>query len=69
MPRPITLIARGATHRGALRALARVLDAALSEQEDPETVVTIQARAEREGPGYVAEASLWRVRKYRDPDG
>lgn len=41
---------------------------ALPEKDDPNLVVTVQARAESDGNGYVAEAAVWHVRKYRDPD-
>lgn len=41
---------------------------ALPEKDDPDLVVTVQARAESDGSGYVAEAAVWHVRKYRETD-
>lgn len=66
MPRSTTFVARGPTARDALRALFAELDAALPEKADPDLVVTVQARAEHDGSGYVAEAAVWHVRKYRE---
>lgn len=68
MPRSTTFLARGPSSRDAMRALFQELDAALPERDDPGLVITIQARAEHDGSGYVAEAAVWHVRKYRDPD-
>lgn len=68
MPRSRTLLARGANAREALRALFAELSAVLADEPDPDLVVVVQARAESDGSGFVAEAGVWHLRRYRDGD-
>jgi len=68
MPRSRTLLARGANAREALRSLFAELVGVLPEKPDPDLVVVVQARAESDGSGFVAEASLWNLRRRREGD-
>jgi hypothetical protein len=52
-------VARGATAPEALSALLADLAATVPDA-DPDTVLVIQARAEHDGSGFVATATLWR---------
>lgn len=66
MPRSRTLLGRGASAREALRALFAELVEVIPEGDHPDLVVVVQARAESDGEGFVAEASIWNLRRHAE---